>query len=274
MQTVADILMTERLMPFLCQEAEQKPDFVLEISPSMELPQIDLSGQWRGQTCYLYRGQEKFIFHCKEVYAEPFAVTSIRRNGDIQLNYLPQYADYFTGSSGIFNRIGLETMLLQHQRLLLHASFVKYRENGILFSAPSGTGKSTQAELWRKGMGAQIINGDRVAICRTQQKWTAWGIPYAGTSRIYRNDHAPISAVVVLRQAKHNRIQRLQGGEIFRCLYPELSVHHWEQWYVNKVTSLLQKMIFDVPVFLLECLPEESAVQLLHQTLEKEGLLK
>ncbi len=69
----------------------------------------------------------------------------------------------------------------------------------VLFTAPSGTGKSTQAELWRKHRGASIINGDCTLIAEDDGVFTAFGFPFSGTSGIFENRKAPIAAVVYLR---------------------------------------------------------------------------
>ena len=269
MQLAKDVIINERLQPFILQIEDVKEDFVLDVRSCRKLPEVTSGGCWRGTEYYVYDGHEFYIFHANEVSKAPFAVTYFREDGNVSLLYLSDYEHYFTGSSGIFNRICAEQLLLQHNRLMLHASFIKYKEKAILFSAPSGTGKSTQAELWRRTMSAEIINGDRAAVGFKDAEWTAWGMPYAGTSGIYRNESAPIHAIVVLRQAKKNRICRLSDIDALRYLYPEVTIHQWDAKYVEKVTCLLTKLISVVPVFLLECLPDESAVLMLQEKLSK-----
>ena len=267
MRLEKDIIINERLQPFILQIKEAKEDFVLDVCSCDKLPEVSSGGCWRGSEYYVYDGHEFYIFHANEVGKAPFAVTHFREDGNVSLLYLSGYEHYFTGSSGIFNRIGAEQLFLQHNRLMLHASFVKYKEKGILFSGPSGIGKSTQAELWRRTMEAEVINGDRVAVGLSNEKWTAWGIPYAGTSGIYCNGRAQISALVVLKQAKENRICKLSGAEALRYLYPEITIHQWDTKFVEKVICLLTTLISAVPVFLLECLPDESAVLMLQEKL-------
>ena len=265
MQLAKDVIINERLQPFILQMEEGNEDFVLDVCSCQKLPEVTSGGCWRGAEYYVYDECELYIYHASELDKKPFAVTHFREDGNVSLLYLSEYEHYFTGSSGIFNRIGAEQLLLQHNRLMLHASFIKYKEKAILFSAPSGTGKSTQAELWRRTMSAEIINGDRAAVGFKDEEWTAWGMPYAGTSGIYRNESAPIHAIVVLRQAKKNRICRLSDIDAVRYLYPEVTIHQWDAKYVEKVTDLLTKHISVVPVFLLECLPDESAVLVLQE---------
>ena len=271
MQLVNDITISEKLQPFLFQGTPTRVDAVLDVRDCMQLPNLGEDGVWMGSNYYVYHEKELRVFHVNEVGSSPFAVTCFQEDGNVSLLYLKEYEHYFTGSSGIFNKIGAEQLLLQQGRLLLHASFVKYNGNGILFSGPSGTGRSTQADLWKRTMGAEIINGDRAAVGLSDEGWTAWGIPYAGTSGICHNESAPLLAIVVLRQAKENRICKLSPVEALRHLYPEVTIHQWDAKFIEKVTCLLTKLISAVPVFLLECLPDESAVAILQEKVSKNS---
>ena len=117
----------------------------------------------------------------------------------------------------ISDHIGMETLFLRKNCLMLHAALIRWQGKGILFTAPSGTGKSTQAGLWEKYEEADILNGDRAAVRKDKNGcWQAYGLPYAGSSGIYRNEKAPVSAIIVLRQAYENRIQRLGMLEIIQ----------------------------------------------------------
>ena len=202
MQLMNDITISEKLQPFLFEEMPPRVDMVLDVRSCIQLPKPEVDGVWQGSNYYVYHGKELRVFHVNEVSNPPFSVTCFHEDGNVSLLYLKEYEHYFAGSSGIFNKIGAEQLLLQQNRLLLHASFIKYKGNGILFSGPSGIGKSTQAELWKRTRGAEIINGDRAAVGLADEGWTAWGIPYAGTSGICHNESAPLLAIVVLRQAK------------------------------------------------------------------------
>ena len=270
MELVNDIVISERLQPFLFGDKPNDIDVVLEVQECELLPHPEEGGHWEGTNYYVYHEKELRVYHVNDVGESPFSVTCFKADGNVLLLYLKEAEHYFRGSSGVFNRIGAEQLFLQHNRLMLHASFIKHEGKGILFSAPSGTGKSTQAELWRAVMGAEVVNGDRVAVGVKNAEWTAWGIPYAGTSGIYRNEHAPLTAVIILGQAKENRIRRLGAAEALRYLYSETTNHQWDAKFVEKVTGLLAELIATVPVFLLECVPDRSAVECLQNELTKE----
>lgn len=255
------ITISENLRPFL-QDAQENTDCTIVLKTAPTLPQFCDGGAWHGFAYYDRHNTTARIFHCIAQKTPAFALTQIFENGNIEISVLPEYLSYFTGSSGIFNRIGLETLLLQHRTLLLHASLIKYKDKTIAFAGPSGIGKSTQAALWHEYLGADILNGDRTALRRTSDCYYAYGCPYAGTSGIYKNDSAPLCAIVVLRQAKQNRITRIRPVEAFSYLYPELSIHSWDKDFVAQSTDLLLQLLSDIPVYLLECVADESAVVL------------
>ena len=274
LETEQVISVSERFKPFLNLQETKGIDCVLELKRVEQFSEKRSDGCWNGFRYYVDYGEEQKIFHFEADEKEPYAVTNIKGNGTIQLQYLAEVESYLSDMEGIFRHIGFETFLSLYQRMMLHASFVRYQQHAILFSAPSGMGKSTQAQLWETVKDAEIINGDRVALGKTKQGWMAWGIPYAGSSMIYKNESGPIGAIVILKQAKENRIEKISGSMVFGHLYPELSIHHWDERFVERAMTFLMEIIREIPVFLLECLPDESAVHLLYQTLKQEGILK
>lgn len=261
-----EITVSESLRPFLCLSHEET-DCTIVLRPSAQLPAFSDDGVWHGLEYYDCHQGSLRTFHCNAPQAEAFAVTQHLQNGNIEIGVLPDYLSYFTGTAGIFNRIGMETLLLQHHSLLLHASLIKYKGKALAFAGPSGVGKSTQADIWHNYLGAEIINGDRAALRKEGDGWYAYGCPYAGTSGIYKNDRGPLAAIVLLEQAEENHLRRLTEAEAFRCIYQELSVHHWQRRFVAKATDLCLQLLAETPIYLLECRPEESAAELV-----KKGL--
>ena len=267
-----DLLITDKFRQFLCTSPKEQADCVIVTECCEKLPEKLQKEYRRELTCFTGDIRKYRNFHYGINEEIPFGVTCMEETGVIRQCYLPAYEKYFQDISAIFKYAGLENFLMSHERILLHASFVKYDNQGILFSAPSGTGKSTQAELWRKTLDAEIINGDRAALSFEDGKWTAWGIPYSGTSGICKNEDAELRTIVILRQGPENKIEKINGVSALKHLYPEISMHPWDRHYVEKAMELLQNLISHVPIYLLECLPDESAVRLLKRTLEEEGI--
>ena len=263
LQTPYTITISENLRPFL-SEAYSTVDFTITLEICDRLPACSEQGMWHGLEYY----EHNRVFHFDSPKQSPFAVTEFLENGNITVSVLQDMRSYFTGSIGIFNRIGLETLLLQHQGLLLHASLIKYKNKTIALAGPSGVGKSTQAALWEKALGAAVLNGDRAALRKVETGWAGYGYPCAGTSGIYKKDSAPLAAVVVLGQAEENHLRQLSPAEALRLLYPEISIHRWDKDFATRATDLFLDLTATVPVYFLACRPDEDAVLLV-----KKGLM-
>ena len=134
-----------------------------------------------------------------------------------------EFAESYRGKISAKNALeesGIFRMLAEHGGVVLHSSYIiTQRGEALLFSAPSGTGKSTQAELWRSYAGAKVINGDR-ALVKAENGVTANGILFSGTSGISENVTAPLRAIVLLRQSEKNEIRSVSGKEAFMRLLP------------------------------------------------------
>ncbi|MBQ7415899.1 MAG: hypothetical protein IJW14_02545 [Oscillospiraceae bacterium] len=160
-----------------------------------------------------------------------------------------------------------ERLFLQHKALILHSSVIDWNGSGILFTAPSGTGKSTQADLWQRLESASILNGDRAVIRCHQGEYRAHGSPYAGTSGIFCNDSVPIRAIVVLSQAAENTLSRLSPTVAFRQLYKESTVCAWDPDFADELSAILLDLISKVPIYSLACRPDQGAVTILKDAL-------
>lgn len=139
----------------------------------------------------------------------------------------------------------------------------------MLFTAPSGTGKSTQAQLWCDHRGAELINGDRIAVGNGM----IYGIPFCGSSTVAKNVTLPLAAVVYLSQAPTNTITRLRGVAAFRKLWEGCSVNVWDEEDMDRCSRAVMDTVAAVPVLHLACTPDERAVALLEQALKEEGVL-
>lgn len=163
--------------------------------------------------------------------------------------------------------LALERVMLQYDTFQLHASIIEIDGKGILFTAPSGTGKSTQASLWEKYENAVIINGDKTMIQKRKGDFWGCGSPYAGTSKIYRDLAVPIHSIVVLAKGKENKLTRLSKSQAFMYIYREAAVNIWNENFMTRFAGLLEELVCKVPVYHFACLPDKSAVEVLKNTL-------
>ena len=149
-----------------------------------------------------------------------------------------------------------------------HCSYVEHQGKAILFTAPCGTGKTTQAELWRQYRSARIVNGDRAVIRWDGERLLAEGIPYCGSSTYCENASLPIGAVVYLAQAPVTSIRRLRGFEAFSRLWEGVNVHTWDRKDMEQASDVVQRLASQIPIYYMPCTPDESAVIALEQAME------
>lgn len=176
------------------------------------------------------------------------------------------------GSNRVASKTVLESLMTEHliahnKGYILHCSYIVHNGKSILFTAPSQTGKSTQAELWREHRGARIINGDRAAVRIVDGEPMAEGIPFAGSSQFCLNESWPLAAIVYLGQAEETTIRKLKGGQAFSRVWEGCTVNVWDKKDVELVTNSVMQTVSQVPVFRLECTPDESAVKALEAML-------
>lgn len=160
-----------------------------------------------------------------------------------------------------------EQLLMNHQAFLLHAAVVDWQGKGILFTGPSGIGKSTQAQLWSDLENAQIINGDRGIIRCHSHGIKVWGSPYAGTSQVYKNQGVPIHAIVVLSQGRENTLRRLAGVTAFQSVLKEATALPWDQQFISDLADLILDVTNRIPIYHLTCTPTSDAVEVLKKEL-------
>lgn len=150
--------------------------------------------------------------------------------------------------------------------LLFHASFVKFKNKGILFTGYSGVGKTTQAELWARYVDAQIVNGDKAFIREVDDVFSAYGLPWKGSSPYCLNEKAQLGGIVILRKSEENHITRLVDNAA-EMLMPHIFLPHWDEKCLDHALDTFDSLIRKVPVWLLECRPDEEAVKITHDAI-------
>lgn len=177
---------------------------------------------------------------------------------------------YRTGASArvVLESAGLFDILADAGMLVLHSSYIVTRQGqGILFSGPSGIGKSTQAALWQRYAGAEIVNGDRALV--RPDTGTVSGVFYAGTSGISRNVTAPLQAVILLEQGSENRITALRPQEAFARLLSQCAYYQRDAASAARMTELAALLVTNVPVRQLTCRADGDAVRTLEEELRR-----
>lgn len=164
---------------------------------------------------------------------------------------------------GFYSHVSLKSTLL------MHASAVEHKGKSVVFTASSGVGKTTQAELWVKYKDATILNGDKVFLKREDDGIHAWGSPWKGSSPYAENASAPLKAIVALEQAEENSIRKLEGFEVLEYVVPHVFFPSWDERCEQAVLTFLDQVLGETEVYLLKCRPDEEAVELLVSTIKE-----
>ncbi len=163
----------------------------------------------------------------------------------------------------------LERRLINYDSLILHCAYLKYNDEAILFSAPSETGKTTQAKLWEQYTDARQVNGDRGLLQKKDNQWYVRGWPVCGTSEICHNEDTPIKAIVMLSQEKENKVEILNPMTAFKLLYSQVTINKWNKLSQIKAMDLVEELMKDIPIYHLGCTISKEAVDVLKDELYK-----
>ena len=157
------------------------------------------------------------------------------------------------------------------QTLELHASVIRHAGRGYLFLGKSGTGKSTHSRLWLNHIpDSELLNDDN-PIIRIGRDGIArvYGSPWSGKTPCYRNLDAPVGAIVGLNQYPENRIRRCSVFEAYATLYPSCSGLRAIPEIGDGMHASIEKIAVEIPCYNLDCLPDEAAARLCHDTIAR-----
>lgn len=177
-------------------------------------------------------------------------------------------------SLGLLMRyLPMRQILSRFRVLFFHGALIGTGGGGILFTAPSGTGKTTQARLWRDLRGAEILCNDRTLLRRQEGAWMGFGYPVDGSDPVSGAGGASLTAVVLLGQAPDNRITRLPPAKAMAALMSQMVLDAWSGEEREMATRELLELYETVPVYRLACTPDERAILTLEQQMKKDGVI-
>ncbi|MBE6981084.1 MAG: hypothetical protein E7437_02030 [Ruminococcaceae bacterium] len=152
--------------------------------------------------------------------------------------------------------------LLDFNALMLHACAVVVDGKAYLFSAASGTGKSTHVNLWLKLFGdrAVILNDDKPTLRLEDGVWYAYGTPWSGKYDISSNQRVPLAGIAMIERSETNEIEPFTGSKaVFQILGQTLRPRGTRHRMV--LLELMDKLMAQVPVWKLRCnMDPEAAI--------------
>lgn len=149
--------------------------------------------------------------------------------------------------------------------MLIHSSTVIYDGRAYLFLGKSGTGKSTHSQSWlRCFAGCELLNDDNPVLRIDGKDVIVYGSPWSGKAPCYKQKKATAGAFVELQQAPYNKIEREDNVNAFVSLFTSISTLIIYRPVYDLILSSILKIVDScaVPVYRLECLPDDAAANL------------
>ena len=157
--------------------------------------------------------------------------------------------------------------------MMIHASAVEVDGNAYLFTALSGTGKSTHARLWRKLLGSRavMVNDDKPILRFENGEFYVYGSPWMGKHYLGANIKAKVKAVCKLEQAPENSIEKIPVPEMVLALFNQ-TVRPIDESGMDKLLFLLDKLLAKVKIYRLKCTPTLDAAKLSYSVMSGENI--
>ena len=203
---------------------------------------------------------------CDEVHDEIIRVSDeeiLFENKDSKQGFDESYLE----SLAIYRKIAEK--IISYDAVLFHCSALSLNGKAYLFTAPSGTGKSTHARLWREVFGDKVtmINDDKPILKFEENKLTVYGTPYDGKHLLSTNTSSEVRAIFILERAEENSAVRLK----FLTAYPTLISQTYmpiDEDQIKKTLELLERMK-DIPIFELRCNISHDAVNIAYEAVNE-----
>ncbi|MBE7083346.1 MAG: hypothetical protein E7373_01930 [Clostridiales bacterium] len=208
---------------------------------------------------YEYSGEEQPVF------------TAIMTQDDIAYEkaLAPEFPEAYLESLALFRKL-CDYTLSEVDGIIFHSSAIMVDNEAYLFTAPSGTGKSTHARLWREMLGdrAVMINDDKPIIRYIDGDFYVYGTPWNGKHRLDTNARAKIKAICKIYQAKENTITKADSTEMLLTILNQ-TIRPTELDKMDKLLNIIDKMLTSVKLYSLGCNISREAAELSYNVMSK-----
>ncbi len=164
----------------------------------------------------------------------------------------------------------LTDWLISYGIMLMHGSVIAVDGQAYLFTAKSGTGKSTHTRLWREYFGnrAVMVNDDKPLLALKGESVIAYGTPWNGKHRLGCNMTAPLKALCILERGEENRVEKITPLEAYPLLLQQSNRSLGAEKMLMTL-DLLEKIMARVPVYRLKCNMEPEAAKIAYEGMQE-----
>lgn len=157
--------------------------------------------------------------------------------------------------------------LLRFYGTYIHASAVVLDGKAYLFSAPSGTGKSTHTEKWCRLFGATYLNDDKPAIRPVDGQWIAYGTPWSGKHDLSEPKGYPLAGIAFVKRGEMNSIRRLPAAEAVPKVMSQSLWQLHAEIIMNRQLEVVDRLVRSVPIWELTCRNDDEAAWVSHNAM-------
>ena len=160
--------------------------------------------------------------------------------------------------------------ITEYDVLLMHGSALCMDGETYIFTAPSGTGKSTHARLWRETFGDRVfmINDDKPMLRIREDGVRAYGTPWNGKHSLSRNTSAPVKAIAHLKRSEENRVEPMQKSDAFAVLVSQ-ALSSRDPAVMLRILTLEKRLLDRVPFCTLYCNMEPDAARVSYEGMKQ-----
>lgn len=189
-----------------------------------------------------------------------------REHTILEEDFAPGYLE----SLAVYRKICEE--MLSHDTFLFHGSAVEVDGAAYIFTAPSGTGKSTHVRLWKEYFGnrAVIINDDKPLIQVREEAVYVCGTPWSGKHHLDSNRKAPVGGICLLERGKMNRVEKITPADGYPGLYRQ-TYRPQDREKLVKTLGLLKQLAERVPLYRMQCDISRAAVEAAWKAMGQDG---
>ena len=178
------------------------------------------------------------------------------------------FSDAYLETLAVYRKIA--DCLLSCNTLLFHGSVIAVDGEGYLFTAKSGTGKSTHTRLWREYFGerAVMVNDDKPLLRITDSGVTAYGTPWDGKHRLSTNTAVPLKGICILARDTTNHIEPVETHAVYPLIVQQTN-RSLSADGMKQTLSLIDRMLNVVPVYRLGCNMDIEAARVAYEGMNR-----
>lgn len=155
--------------------------------------------------------------------------------------------------------------------VLFHCSAISVDDCCYVFTAASGTGKSTHTRLWREMLGdrAVMVNDDKPLIHVNEDgSAIVYGTPWDGKHHLSSNIAVPLKAICVLQRDTTNHIEQITKREAYPMLLQQ-TYRPADPVALRKTLEILDRL--DTSFYRLGCNMDPDAARVSYEAMRKRS---